>query len=190
MRREGINRDHFRDFFRDYFEANDFLIYAYRVQHWGKVCPESRSFFPGKIERLILIAPDGLKINFWYNMATNTWLSRRVFRYFMEHPGLFLKFADMLTATRLIHPAVSRFAKSQMEDDRNRQLIYNSWVNFRTLNLDISRAGEDNRTAQDPGRNFPGRKGPGDRCRSHKTPCQGIPAYSGAYATCRPFPAY
>jgi pimeloyl-ACP methyl ester carboxylesterase len=93
------------------------------------------------IERLILIAPDGLKINFWYDMATNSWLSRRIFRYCMEHPDLFLNFADMLTATRLIHPSVSRFVKSQMEDDHNRQLIYDSWVSFRTLNLNIHELG-------------------------------------------------
>jgi pimeloyl-ACP methyl ester carboxylesterase len=143
MRREGINRDQFREFFRDYFEANaisSFTLIGFSIG--AKFALNLVHNFPDKIERLILIAPDGLKINFWYNMATNTMISRRVFRYFMEHPGLFLKFADILTTTRLIHPAVSRFAKSQMEDDRNRKLIYNSWVNFRTLNLDISGLGK------------------------------------------------
>ncbi|MBS0000883.1 MAG: alpha/beta hydrolase [Cyclobacteriaceae bacterium] len=143
IRKGGLDKDQFRDFFLDYFQStaiSSFTLIGFSIG--AKFALNLVHFFPERIDRLILIAPDGLKINFWYHMATNTWFSRHVFRYFMQHPVIFMKFADMLTVTRLIHPSVSRFAKSQMEDDRIRQLIYDSWVNYRTLNLDIRDMGK------------------------------------------------
>lgn len=140
---DGIGREMLRDFFTDYFRTNGITSYVLVGYSIGaKFVLNLVNFFPEMVERLILIAPDGLRINFWYRMATGTALSRRVFRFFMQHPGLFLKFSDLLVYLKLIHPSVGRFAKSQMSDEQNRQLIYDSWVNYRTLNLDIRKLGK------------------------------------------------
>lgn len=140
---DGISKEKLRDFFEEYIQANNltsFILVGYSIG--AKFTLNLVNFFPEKIERLILIAPDGLRINFWYQLATSTYISRRIFRFFMQHPGIFLKFADLLTFSKLIHPSVGRFAKSQMADDQIRQMIYYSWVNYRTLNLDIKKLGK------------------------------------------------
>ncbi len=140
---DGVGRKALRDFFEDYFQSNDissFILMGYSIG--AKFTLNLVNFFPERINRLILIAPDGLRINFWYSLATGSFLSRKIFRYFMQHPAMFLKFADLLTFLKLIHPSVGRFAKSQMSVDQNRRLIYDSWVNYRTLNLDIKELGQ------------------------------------------------
>jgi len=140
---DGIGREILQEFFADYFRTNritSFTLVGYSIG--AKFVLNLVNFFPGMVERMILIAPDGLRINFWYRMATGTALSRRIFRFFMQHPGLFLKFSDLLVYMKLIHPSVGRFAKSQMSDEHTRQLIYNSWVNYRTLNLNIRELGK------------------------------------------------
>jgi len=139
---DGIGRTILRDFFERYFQSHmisSFILMGYSIG--AKFTLNLVNFFPERVERLILIAPDGLRINFWYRAATGSLLSRKVFRFFMQHPGIFIKFTDLLTFLKLIHPSVGRFAKSQMSDGKNRQLIYDSWVNYRTLNLDIRRLG-------------------------------------------------
>ena len=139
----GISKELLKDFFETYLQLNgisSFILVGYSIG--AKFTLNLVNFFPEKVDRLILIAPDGLRINFWYRMATSTSVSRRIFRFFMQHPGLFLKFADLLVFFKLIHPSVGRFAKSQMSNGSNRQLIYDSWVNCRTLNLDIKQLGE------------------------------------------------
>lgn len=141
--KEDINKDALKDFFQEYFKINNisyFTLIGYSIG--AKFALNLVNFFPEQIERLILIAPDGLKINFWYRLATGTSVSRSLFHYIVRHPGIFYKLADVLTQLKLLHPSVSRFAKSQMADEKKRLLVYNSWVNFRTLNLDIKEIGQ------------------------------------------------
>jgi hypothetical protein len=47
---------------------------------------------PEQIEKLVLLAPDGLKVNFWYWLATQTWLGKNSFCFTMKHPGWFFVF--------------------------------------------------------------------------------------------------
>jgi len=138
IKTDGIEKDALRNFFTGYFRSNkitSFVLVGYSIG--AKFALNLVHFFPDMIDRLILIAPDGLKINFWYRMATGTHFSRRIFKYFMEHPAIFLKFTGLLSFFKLLHPSVSRFVKSQVADPDTRKLIYNAWVNYRTLNLDI-----------------------------------------------------
>jgi pimeloyl-ACP methyl ester carboxylesterase len=140
---DGIGREELKNFFYDYFNSqniNNFILIGYSIG--AKFALNLVDLFPERVKRLILIAPDGLTINFWYRVATGTGLSRKVFRYFMRHPGIFLKFTDLLSFFKVIHPSVSRFVKSQVSDEDIRNLIYNSWVNYRTLNLNIGHLGK------------------------------------------------
>ncbi len=40
-----------------------------------------------QMEKMLLIAPDGLKLNFWYWLATQNKLGNQFFKYIMQHPG-------------------------------------------------------------------------------------------------------
>jgi len=92
--------------------------------------------FAHEIEKLILIAPDGIKENFWYRFATGYRLSRALFKqiiYSNKVPNLValgksIKLLDAKTAAFITHSVKSI-------DDRKR--VFNTWCYLRNLKVDV-----------------------------------------------------
>src|SRR5438552_14687033 len=57
----------------------------------GRIVLSLYQAMPGQIEKLILLAPDGLKVNFWYWLATQTWFGNKLFYFTMKHPDWFFR---------------------------------------------------------------------------------------------------
>jgi pimeloyl-ACP methyl ester carboxylesterase len=93
--------------------------------------------FPEKIQRLILIAPDGIKINFWYSFATALAIPRRIFRSTIDTPSSFNYTASILEKLKLLDKSMIKFARTQMNTREKRHQVYHSWVGFRYLRVDI-----------------------------------------------------
>jgi pimeloyl-ACP methyl ester carboxylesterase len=92
---------------------------------------------PEKIEKLVLLAPDGLKINFWYRLATQTWLGNRFFRFTMKHPGWFFGFLKMLNKLKLVNASIFKFVNFYIGNEETRRLLYARWTTLRKLKPDI-----------------------------------------------------
>ncbi|MEJ8756298.1 alpha/beta hydrolase [Pontibacter sp. H259] len=92
---------------------------------------------PDRIEELYLIAPDGIKTNFWYNIATYPGWMQQLFKRTVIKPGLFFKFLQVLNKYNLAHKSLIRFAHYQMDSTAKRLRVYRSWIGFRELNFDI-----------------------------------------------------
>lgn len=90
-------------------------------------------FFPDKTTQVWLIAPDGLKINFWYYAATKLKLSRSIFKYLIFKPNLFFSIIGILHTCRLLQSSALRFASSQMNTRRKRWRVFSAWTIFRNI---------------------------------------------------------
>lgn len=90
--------------------------------------------FPTQVNKLILIAPDGLYLSFWYRFATSR-AGNPLFRYLMIHPEKFEKLVWFFEKARLIAPAMIRFARKELADSARCLLAYRSWTWFRPLQL-------------------------------------------------------
>lgn len=89
---------------------------------------------PRQIERVILLAPDGLIVNCWYWLATQTWLGNRVFRFSMKHPsGLFLilRLGHWL---HLVNPGIYKFTLTYIDHGLVREHLYKRWTVMRKFN--------------------------------------------------------
>ncbi len=86
---------------------------------------------PEKIANLLLLAPDGLKMNPWYFLATQTRTGNRVFRRIMKRPGPILGLLKIAGAAKWINPAVYKFMLRYIEDDRVRDELYKRWTVMR-----------------------------------------------------------
>ncbi|HCW06529.1 MAG TPA: alpha/beta hydrolase, partial [Cytophagales bacterium] len=93
--------------------------------------------FPAQVKKVIFIAPDGIKLNFWYKVATSFSLARLVFKKFVTFPQPFFWLLKILDFFRLTNKFLLRFAHSQMNTIEKRKKVYNSWVYFRRLKFDI-----------------------------------------------------
>ncbi len=88
---------------------------------------------PEKTERLVLLAPDGLKVNFWYWLATQTWAGNRFFAFTMKKPGWFFGFLKLLNALKLVNASIFKFVNYYIGDKTVRQLLYQRWTNLRKI---------------------------------------------------------
>ncbi|MFC2125971.1 hypothetical protein ACFLU5_14300, partial [Bacteroidota bacterium] len=91
---------------------------------------------------LILIAPDGIRINPWYKLATGFYITRLLFKYIVTHPGLLIWLAKMFGNIGMLNPRMSAFALKHMEYEDNRLKVYRSWVVFRKLYTGVSQLSE------------------------------------------------
>lgn len=92
---------------------------------------------PTKIEAVYLLAPDGVKTNFWYNLATYPVVFRKLFKSMILHPNRFYSIAHFIHNMGLVDKGLIRFAESQMKTQTMRERVYYSWVVFRKLKFNM-----------------------------------------------------
>jgi pimeloyl-ACP methyl ester carboxylesterase len=88
---------------------------------------------PEKIKSLILLAPDGLKVNWVYRFVSETKLGRLLYRSIIDNPTWILRIVDFLRFARVLHPKIQRFVHVQLETKSKRQLVYDAWLIHRQL---------------------------------------------------------
>lgn len=103
----------------------------------GRVALSLCQAMPEKIEKLVLLAPDGLKVNFWYWLSTQTWVGNKFFHFTMKHPGWFFGFLKMLNKLKLVNSSVFKFVKYYIGEAEFRRLLYARWTTLRKLRPDI-----------------------------------------------------
>jgi pimeloyl-ACP methyl ester carboxylesterase len=99
----------------------------------GRIALSLMEKMPEKIQRLILVAPDGLRLNFWYWLATQTGPGRRLFRWTIHHPGWFLATLRAGHALRLVNLSIYKFVVSYIGDAQVRQDLYSRWICLRSF---------------------------------------------------------
>lgn len=86
-----------------------------------------------KIKRVVLLAPDGLKVNFWYWLSTQTWIGNKLFAFTMKHPGWFFGFLKFLNALRLVNVSIFKFVNFYIGNKEARKLLYQRWTSLRKI---------------------------------------------------------
>ena len=104
----------------------------------GRVALALYEKIPSQIERLVLLAPDGLKVNFWYWLSTQTWMGNRLFLFTMKHPEWFFGFLKMLNKLKLVNASIFKFVNYYIGDKDVRQLLYARWITLRKIKPNIS----------------------------------------------------
>lgn len=103
----------------------------------GRFALATLEAFPDHIEKVFLIAPDGVSEHPLYGFATRFWLIRRVFEWSMQKPQPFFSVVNVARQVGLVNSSMQRFVQQVLNTPEKRQTVYNSWVNFRNLRFDI-----------------------------------------------------
>ncbi len=88
---------------------------------------------PENVEKMILMAPDGLKVNFWYWLATQNRIGSRVFKFTMRHPAWFLTLLKMLNELKLVNTSIFKFVNYYIGDEQVRKELYERWMTLRKI---------------------------------------------------------
>lgn len=99
----------------------------------GKVALSLVHRNPEKVERLYLIAPDGIKTSFWYSLATYPVFFRNLLKRIVLKPWFFYMLVKTLRTMHLVDKGILRFANAQMDTVKKRYRLYHTWVCYKEL---------------------------------------------------------
>jgi pimeloyl-ACP methyl ester carboxylesterase len=103
----------------------------------GRVALSLLQKMPERIVNLTLLAPDGLKVNGWYWLATQSDPGNRVFRRLMQKPRFFFLLLRMIGKLRLLNPGIHKFMFRYIGDPLVREELYHRWTVMRGFRPDI-----------------------------------------------------
>lgn len=121
-------------------KINDFSLMAFSLG--GKFALTTLELFPHKIKEITFIAPDGIKTQMWYNLATYPLIFQNYFKTMIVKPNRFFKILNLVKSVGLLDKSISKFAASQMNSARKRRRVYYSWVIFKDLKSDMKYIGK------------------------------------------------
>jgi pimeloyl-ACP methyl ester carboxylesterase len=129
-----LEKEHWTNTLQQFLTEN--LIEKFSVTGFslgGKFALASAEAFPDRCQQILLIAPDGIKTNFWYSLATYPFAFRKLFKSFIENHERFLSILKFVDKHNLIDKGLIRFADYQMNAQQKRERVYYSWIVFRHL---------------------------------------------------------
>jgi pimeloyl-ACP methyl ester carboxylesterase len=103
----------------------------------GRVCLCLLEKIPSLINKVVLIAPDGLHNNFWQKLSTQTKWGNKLFCYFMAHPWFLFLLMKLAAALHLFNKNIVRFVHYYLDDAMERKALYKRWTTMRFLKPDL-----------------------------------------------------
>jgi pimeloyl-ACP methyl ester carboxylesterase len=119
--------------FLDEEEINRFSITGFSLG--ARLAGLTMELFGRYIERLILIAPDGITTNFYYDAATRFSIPRSYFRYIIRHPNSFFRLLWVARLLGIIDEGTGRFVSRQMRSEEDRKRVYTVWMLYRDIRI-------------------------------------------------------
>ena len=105
----------------------------------GRIALSLYQAIPEKIEKIVLLAPDGLKVNFWYWLAAHTQLGNKFFAFTMKKPGWFFGFLKLLNKIKMVNASIFKFVNYYIGDSEVRRLLYTRWTTLRKLKPNLKK---------------------------------------------------
>jgi pimeloyl-ACP methyl ester carboxylesterase len=103
----------------------------------GRAALQLYQHLPGRIGEMILVAPDGIKINIWYRFATQNKLGNMIFKYVMDNPGFFFWITRILRKGGMINTGVYKYVHIHLQNADMRMQLYDIWTTMRRMKPDI-----------------------------------------------------
>ncbi|MBK6987606.1 MAG: alpha/beta hydrolase [Bacteroidetes bacterium] len=120
----------------DKFPAEKYDVMGFSLG--GRIALMFFQLFTDKVDRLILLAPDGLKPTTMYRFITRNKYGNKLFRRVMKNPDRLIAFGNGLMKLKLLDEKKIRFLKYNMENELRRQKVYDAWMIYRFILPDIA----------------------------------------------------
>jgi len=99
----------------------------------GRVCLTIMEMMPERIDKVLLIAPDGLVPQPFYYFLTSTFIGRKLFSTILNAPKFFFLITDWLHKKRLTDAARHKFVNYYMGSAESRKFLLQVWPGFRYI---------------------------------------------------------
>ena len=105
----------------------------------GRVCLSIIERLPASIDKVVLMATDGLSINLYQYFFTQTFFGKKIFRRMLEHPGFYLRMAGWLRKMNLVDASRYKFAMHFLQTEGSRNFLLKVWPGMSDLTPSPSR---------------------------------------------------
>lgn len=119
------------------FPDTDLILIGYSMG--GRLALSITQQLPQKVSRVLLLAPDGLKVNFWYWLATQTLAGNRLFLFTMKNPRWFFRLIQTADRFSLINKSIYKFMLPYIGDETARLELYHRWTCMRTFKPNLEK---------------------------------------------------
>ena len=85
------------------------------------------------------MAPDGMKVNIWYWLATQSPAGNRLFAFTMKKPRWFFGLLKILNRLGTVNTSIYKFVTFYIGDASIRDLLYKRWTTLRKIRPDIEK---------------------------------------------------
>ena len=93
----------------------------------GRVCLTIVELLPQMVDKVLLIASDGLVFNPLYYFVTKTLIGKKIFRSFLTDTRRYIKMVDWLHKKQWVDPSRYRFAMYYLESENDRRFLLRVW---------------------------------------------------------------
>jgi pimeloyl-ACP methyl ester carboxylesterase len=121
-------------------------VYLSGFSMGGRMALHLLQLIPSKIEKVVLLAPDGFQVNFWYWLATQTSIGNKLFHFTANKPSWFFLLMKIADKLGLVNQSVFRFANHYLHDIQMRNDLYNRWTVMRQFKPNIKKIKQDIRS--------------------------------------------
>jgi pimeloyl-ACP methyl ester carboxylesterase len=102
----------------------------------GRVALHLTQEIPARITKMTLLAPDGMTVNFWYWLATQTYIGRSIFRFNMHYPQWFILMLNTGKWLGIVNLSIHKFIRYYIHDKAVRQQLFDRWTCMRKIKPD------------------------------------------------------
>ncbi len=113
-------------------------LYVLGFSLGGRIALSLYQQIPAQIKRIVLLAPDGLKMNFWYWVSTQTLIGNSLFKWTMASPGWFFGMLKIGNRIQFINRSIYKFVEYYIHDDDVRRELYDRWTCLRKCKPNIA----------------------------------------------------
>ena len=124
-------------FQKENINGQNFTLVGYSMG--GRIALSLLQYLSSRIGRLILIAPDGLKINFWYWLSTQTRIGNTLFAATIHNPRIFLILLHWVNRIGFVNQSIYKFVNHFLHDKMKRKQLYLRWTCFRKYKPDLKK---------------------------------------------------
>lgn len=97
----------------------------------GRIALYLAQIIPQQIDKLVLVAPDGLHFSFVRKLTTDNWLVHKIMGWTINHPNWILWVLKNLEKAKILHKSMADFARFYIHDKEQRLLLYQRWTAMR-----------------------------------------------------------
>lgn len=125
----------FLEAFLDKLHIDKFHLLGYSMG--ARVCLSMIEYMGPRIQDVLLLAPDGLKINLLYRFASGTAAGRSIYRSIIDNPSWLFRLAWFLNKIGILNDKLHRFVHVHLDTKEKRILVHDIWLIYKKTFPDL-----------------------------------------------------